>query len=238
MKKVFFALLLAVQSLIGTQALAGPCTSATFTDYRDLGSTGCSIGNLTFSNFSLLTEPFGATPFGTITLNPVSMGAQAGFRFVTQPNAAAGTSLYENLISYRVTGISAAITAAAIDLVSALVAGDGSVTNVQNLCLGGLFANPNGVSGCTGVSKDQTVIAIDGFVDAAESLAFTGVTALAVVTDIALDAAGGQVSLASTSNLFTSIGVRAVPEPAPLMLVGVGFVALMARRRTRRSTAA
>lgn len=66
MRKVLLALVFALQSLIGTEVNAAPCTSASFASYAGLGSAGCEIGSFRFSDFAPLSSPAGSSPFADL----------------------------------------------------------------------------------------------------------------------------------------------------------------------------
>lgn len=242
MKKFLWALLLAFQPLIIVEATAAPCTVATFGSYQTLGSAGCTVGSLGFSDFRLLETPTFSTPFTTITLAPQLAGPLAGFLFSVSPNSASGTNVFENLIAYRVTASGALIDLASLNLTAA-AAGSASVTNVENLCLGGVFAGADGVSRCSGIAVDQIAIEIAGFSDPFQSTTFRPVRSLSVVTDIAVDGGGaGTASITSTSNLFRAVAdPAAVPEPGSICLVLLAGVAAFTASRSsglRRGLAA
>lgn len=237
MKKILFACLLVLQSLIGGQAAAAPCVTSPLVEYQKLLSGGCTVGSLNFSDFSLLTEPTAATPFRSIQISPLTSGGLFGLTFSITPFSVVDTSLFENLIAYRVTGIGALLNGATIALLDATATDSGSVTNVQNLCLGGAFG-PDGVSGCMGKAVNQIAIVTDGLSDPIQTAAFAAIGALAVATDIAIDGGGkGTASLGSTTNLFRSVAVVAVPEPAPIFLLCAGVLAFAVRRPARRRAA-
>ena len=63
MKHILFALIFAVQSLLGAQALAAPCTMSTLTAYLGLGSAGCTIGRSPFFQFPLVATTHQFRPF-------------------------------------------------------------------------------------------------------------------------------------------------------------------------------
>ena len=232
MKHILFALIFAVQSLLGAQALAAPCTMSTLTAYLGLGSAGCTIGNFRFSNFGLLQQPTNSVPFSVVNVTPVAVGTTAvGLDFSVNASADAG-KLLEDLISYRVTGIGASLNGASLFFAGSSTTGDGAVTVVENLCIGGLFLGADGVSGCNS-PPEQNLIVVDTFgsADPPISLAFVSAALLAVVTDIAIDGGNnGFASLVSASNRFQIAAVSAVPEPGAFLLLVAGLLALFGSR--------
>jgi len=230
MKKILFSLMVALQSLLGAGAFAAPCPVSTLAVYQGLGSAGCTIGNFRFSNFGLLQQPTGSVPFSVVTVTPVAVGLDFGV------NASADTgTLFEDVISYRVTGIGASLDGASLFFTGSSTTDDGAVTVVENLCIGGLFLGADGVSGCSGARRDLIVVDTFGSADPPISLAFVSATSLAVVTDIAVD--GGLFGLASlrgsASNRFAVAAVNGVPEPATFLLVMAGLLALFGSRAAR-----
>lgn len=236
MKHILFALIFAVQSLLGAQALAAPCTMSTLSTYFGLGSAGCTIGNFKFSNFVLLLQPTNSVPFSAVSVTPVAVGTTAvGLDFGVNASANAGM-LFEDLISYRVTGIGASLNGASLFLAGSSAIGDGAVTVVENLCINGLFLGADGVSGCIGATRNLIVVVGDGFADPPASLAFpSAASLLSVVTDIAVD--GGTFGAASlrgsASNRFAVAAVNGVPEPAALLIVIAALLALGGSRAVR-----
>ena len=235
MKKFLFSLILVVQSLLGAQALAAPCTMSTLTAYVGLGSGGCTIGNFKFSDFGLLQQPTGSVRFSAVSVTPVAVGTTAvGLDFGVNASASAGM-LFEDLISYRITGIGASLNGASLFFTGSSTTGDGAVTVVENLCIGGLFLGADGVSGCS-TPRDLIVANSGGSADPPISLAFLPAALLAVVTDIAVDGGtGGFASLVSASNRFQIAAINAVPEPAGFLLVIAGLFGLWASRAARFS---
>ncbi len=223
----------------GGTASAAACTSTSFASYAALGSGGCTIGNLSFGNFQLRTPQTGAIASAAITVTPMISGASVvGLRFGVAPTASGGL-FYDDLITYRVTGVAANVIGATVDFTGSSASGDAAVSVAEQLCLGGTFGGADGVSGCT-TSNTLNLAVIDiGFgADPAYTLAFNGVGSLGVVSDLAFDSGSGFVAgsastLTSGINLFRSVGVAAVPEPTDALLLVAGVVAMaVARRRT------
>ena len=240
MKKLLLALVFAVQSLIGAEALAAACTTTTIASYVGLGSTGCEIGSLRFSNFVLLaTTPTGSVPFPSLSIAPVSAGSTIGLDFRVGASVTAPTFL-DNLISYQVTGLfGASVSSAMLFLSGSSASGDGVVFAVENLCLGGTFTGADGVTGCTGIARDLIVANFGGGPDPSASLAFLSAASLAVVTDFGVDGGSllagvppGTAALAFVGNRFL-VTPRVVPEPASILLIAAGLFALFGYRAAR-----
>lgn len=228
-------LIFAAQTWLGTEALASTCTISTLSSYLSLGSAGCTIGNLTFSDFGLLQQPTNSVPFNDVSVTPVTSGPTlVGLDFGVSARASSGM-LFEDLVSYRISGV--AVNGASLFFSGSKSDPDGSgaVTVVENLCIGGLFTGGDGVSGCNGSVQNLIVANSFDFADPPIALMFSSVLSLSVVTDIAIDGGlGGFAELGSASNRFQVVGsnVVPVPEPAEYLLLIAGLLGIYASRRT------
>jgi hypothetical protein len=217
---------------LSARSQAAPlCTDGSLSDYLALGS--CSIGSTTFSNFALVTPlPFGATPIPTnqVTVTPFSSSTAVGFQFLFDVSSAAGL-LNELLFGYQVSG--PGFTAANLGLSGASATGDGGVTTVQDVCVGGAF-DPGTLNNCTGTQDANIVFQIDGDQGLSSAVLFASTLGLGIVNDIAVDGGlGGSASLAgSVTNSFTL--TTPVPEPTTGVLIITGMAWLLRSRRRGR----
>ncbi len=250
MKKILLFLFVTLQSVWAAPATAADCVQASLATYTALGSGGCTINGFSFSDFALLQRPNDTTGFSSISVVPVIAGTTiVGIDLVVgspvasrlpsftasqvDPAAVVSGGRLDDLIAYRVTGPGPRLNGASLFLNGYEVTGDASVTGIENLCLDGTFLGADGVSNCSaGPSAAPALVVVD---DAPDMTSFLPKTFLAVVTDIGLDSGpdGTDTSaLTSVSNRFTfAAAPSAVPEPAPVLLLSVGLVALMAARR-------
>lgn len=240
MKRLLFLLIVTVQSLFWSgQATAAPCASSSLASYVELGGAGCTIGNLSFSGFTILPSAANAIRSSAITVTPVVVDATVvGFRFDVAPTSSGG-NYFDDLITYRVTGLATELTGATVDFAGSSATGDAAVSVAEQLCLAGTFAGADGVSGCTSGSTQNLAVIDLGFgPDPAYSLAFGPVGFLSVVSDLAYDSGSGFVpdsgsTLTSGTNLFSFVAVRAVPEPSSALLLALGAFGLLIPRRRR-----
>ena len=180
-----------------------------------------------------LQLPTGAVDIAPIVVVPVvDTPTRVGFDFQFATTAGAGT-LFDHLVSYRVTGVGASVNGATLAFGGSSTTGDAAVTVVENLCIGGTFAGADGLSGCSGNPQALIVIDTFGSADPPASLAFAPNALLAVVTDIGVDGGSdGRGTLTSASNRFTTTAAAtAVPEPETALLWLAGLAACVARRR-------
>jgi hypothetical protein len=214
--------------LSGRSQAAPLCGADSLTNYLSLGS--CSIGGATFSNFSLVTPlPTGAAaiPANSVIVLPFSTTTSVGFQFLFDVTSTS-FQLKELLFGYLASA--AGFTDATLSMPGAIATGDGVVTAVQDLCIGGAFTTGS-LSGCSAMQDANIAFAIDGDQSLSETLSFASVPLLGIVNDIAVDGGlNGNASLAGgITNSFTV--ASPVPEPATVSLVAAGIVWLMRRRR-------
>jgi hypothetical protein len=226
-RSVLFAA--AIVFVLSGRAQAAPlCGADSLTNYLSLGS--CSIGGATFSNFSLVTPlPTGAAavPTNSVIVLPFNTTTSVGFQFLFDVTS---TSFQLNELLFGYLASAAGFTDATISIPGATATGDGGVTAVQDLCIGGAFT-PGSLSGCSAMQDANIAFAIDGDQSLSETLSFASVPLLGIVNDIAVDGGlNGNAALAGGfTNSFTV--TSPVPEPATVSLVAAGIVWLMRRRR-------
>ena len=217
--------------LSGRSQAAPLCASDSLTNYLSLGS--CSIGAATFSDFSLVTPlPTGATPIPTsaVTVLPFSTASGVGFQFLFDVTSST-FQLNELLFGYFASA--PGFTDVTLAMPGASATGDGVVTAVQDVCIGGAFT-PGSLGGCSTSQYANVAFAIDGDQSLSETLSFAATPLLGIINDIAVDGGlGGNAALAGgITNTFTV--AQPVPEPATLMLLGTGITLLLRSRRRRQ----
>ena len=234
MRKILLGLFFCLQGLLATESMAASCASSSLASYFGLGSGGCTIGSYLFSDFKFLEQPTGAMAFSAISVNPFASAGSVGLDFAVDATAGPG-ELFENLISYRVTGIGSTLIGASLFFSGSGSSGDGVASVVENLCIAGLFLGMDGVSSCSGSAQNLIVVDVGGSPDPLVSLAFAAVGSLAVVTDLAIDGGpDGTAQLGSASNRFFAGAPAAAPEPGPIALLLAGLLAFAAFGRIRR----
>jgi hypothetical protein len=235
-KLVVFAFLL-LQPFLAGPSSAAPCVSAPLATFTTPGFS-CTVGTLDFSGFTILETPAAAQPFDAVSINPLTSAPnEFGLEFVVNQQASAG-ELFQQLIGYRVTGIGSLVDRSTLLFTGSSTTEDASVTALQQLCVEGIFAGADGVTGCTGSALNQSVIDFGGVADPPIFTDLGPAAFLGVVSDIAVDAGAlGDAALTSASHLFRVTAAPAqIREPSPSMLVIIP--ALLLLLGVRRGTGA
>ena len=201
-----------------------PCeNNASLEDYINLGSTGCTIGNLLFANFSYPPGLYDAAPeipAGNVIVQTHS-GPNAGLTFEGEWYSTF-VGIVSQPLAYSVSEMSnqPLIDTAALSFVGYAGAAQNAFASVsQTLCLGSISA-PCGATDFFQVAT-STVSNV--------SISITPVAVLGVQTTIFVNGGNGQAEVDAFTNRFSQ-----VPEPGLLLLVGLGASGLMARRRQPR----
>jgi hypothetical protein len=209
-------LLLLIPLVVGmsSSAWAGSCTSGLLSGYEGSGFS-CSIGDLTFSDFSFT----GLSDTSTVD---VMTGTESGFDFGVDLVAVAPAS-ESALIGYMVTCDGCTVDDWALQTGGAGSLGTGGVSVVEFSSPGVLEQFTQGPANVTSGTGSAT------FAPTA--------TPLSVATTINLGGgtAGTVTTLGSVTNLFSETSTSTVPEPSSLILCA-GFLGLLpfARRRFAR----
>ena len=199
---------------LSSLGLAGACGVGTMASYSSPGFS-CSIGGLTFSNFSYSSSAFGGAvsiPAAGVTVTPVS-GAESGFQFEA-PWIASSSQGEDSTISYTVTG---------------------SITDLVLSMAGFGFTDGADVSVAeSSATPPLSLLVFDNSTGMTPSDTITGLSlsTLTVTKDIAVLGNGGTGHLSIVDNLYST---GAVPEPASMLLLGSGMLGLagFVRRRKR-----
>jgi hypothetical protein len=191
-----------------------PCTNGTLATYIGLGSGGCTIGTNTLYDFQTVSGTAGATEIATknVSIAPLGGNFNPGFTASVNQTAGAGNEL-EAIFTYRIGG--GPYVGDSISLGGSSQTGDGAVTDIQNFCAGGTFG-PDGLTGCTGTAGN--LLTLNGTQNQ-DSTALGPAGLVSVTDDFILD--GGLTGSASGGK-FTD-RFSAVPEPASVLLAGLGL---------------
>jgi hypothetical protein len=109
------------------------------------------------------------------------------------------------------------------------VAGYGAVTGVLDVCRNASFAGGAPI-GCPGPSGSAIAFTIAGDSQLSDSVSFSGSSFFDVFVDLTAD--GGLSGSATLTS--ASVSISAVPEPAAMLLVGVGLAMIGVLRARRK----
>ena len=221
-----FVLIAGLLLSMGSTASAALCGNGSLQNYLSLGSGGCQLGVVTFSNFQVVSGQNGATAIGATEVQVTPSGSPLNPLFMisfTNPTATSG-QLLESIFRFSVSG--APLTGASLALAGSAT-GDGVVTNVLNVCPGGNF-NSNAIDGCP---NSRTAITFISAIDQQfnDSTGPVAASFFDVFFDLTLD--GGPNGSATLSS--ATVGVTATPEPAAGLLFAAGLAAIAGLRARR-----
>jgi hypothetical protein len=209
-------------------ARAAPCLSQSLTDYLTLGAAGCSIGGITFTDFSLPTvfPPASAIDPTSVTLSPVSSALGTGFSVAlgaAAPVTASPGEFFSLRLGFNVAA--SGLNGAYASLLAPIPMGDASITLLEDFCPGAAFSDPTNLT-CAAAPINLVAFAIEGIADNPVSTSFGPFDLLGVVADIGVDAGlSGTAALAGAELRFLT-GIAAVPVPSSLALVAIASLAL------------
>jgi len=198
------------------RALASSCIASSLADYIALPAAGCSIGQLSFSQFAVDAFPGpGATQ---IAPSAVTLAPRAGGFSIESPGALLADA--GDLLGLHFTfHVSApALTGGTVSLADRSVTPDGALTAILD-------------AGAAG-----NAIAFDVATDAAPSASFISASSSFFDVFVELGIDGGVTGAASAGPQLASIQFAAVPEPSIVLFslialgVGLGFVYLQRAR--------
>jgi hypothetical protein len=216
-ERALLALVVGTVGAIGS-ASAAPCAPASLSAYAALGSGGCTVGSLTFSDFVVEAFP-GPTATqiapASILVAPVANGFSLSSANIL--TAAAETLLGLRFL-FDVTGPS--ITGGTVALGSdRTVSGDGVITGLLDAGSAG-----NAIAIATADASDTPASFVSSpaaFFDVFFELGIDGGTT-------------GSASLgASLATLTFDAAAAPIPEPSVAALSLLGLIALLAQRRWR-----
>lgn len=220
-------LLISIAIGMSCSAWAAPCPSGqTLSDYILLSSTGCTIGDITFSDFDYTASGAILIPANQVAVTPQT-GAESGFRFNAPWLALPNTGFLDAAITYKATcDANCQIDDWILKIGGASAPGDSAV-NVSETA--------------EELSTSLAAGAFGGSTTTTDSGTFAPIGSLTVTKDI-LVYGGTQVpgglfaQVSSVTNLFSTTNMTTTPEPS-LVLLCAGVLGLLPvlRRKMRRA---
>ena len=230
----------------GLRASSVSCTAGTMANYLAL-SSGCMVGNLLFSNFSLTESGNAQLPtassIGVDVVNQNGSGLQFNGPFATSMGQAMDVG-----ILFTVTASTPVITGDTLSMAGFGTQGTGNVAVAESLCAGGTYsANLVCSAGNSNVAS-MLVFQNSSASVSSDSVTFAApVATVGAAKNIILENGAGATSASAVSfvvNTFTSGGGSGggqggpgtVPEPASYLTLGSGllFTGLLLRRKLRK----
>jgi hypothetical protein len=195
-------------------AWAGACVSGdTLAEYIALGSTGCTIGNLDFSQFSYSPTGVNTPTAGEVNVDTI-MGTESGLEFDAGWFARSGNE-QDSLIKYTVTCEGCSITDLVLKMGGDFPFGDSSI-NVAETEDNSLVPSlgVEAVGGGTTINSASETFGPEGTLNLSK--------------DIHIDGGddGNSASVSSVTNLFSTTQTSMTPEPSLLLLCS-GFLVLV-----------
>ena len=226
-------------SAAGVLSATPSCQNGTLAFYQSTyGSTGCTIGNFLFSNFSYVSVSAFANPVTASSINITTVDGVNGPQLDFSANwqvSVLGTS--EAGILFHVDSLDTGFGLSSVNLSldgSRSGVSAASVTEVD--CLGGLLAPFTGAGSIAclggGVRADTTAgLPAGSNVNASSTVSFQPVAFHAdVLKDILLTGVLGSATITDLGQSFTE---AAVPEPQTFSMLFVGIAALRSLRRKK-----
>jgi len=204
---------------------ASPCTTMSLSAYAALGAGGCTIGAYTVADFvsTTLLPPPDADPIDpdTVTVTPVpSVGLDFGLDAFTQ------TIQLDLLIRFTLSG--PPLGSAQLSLANTTATGDGSVSAIQDTCVGGTFQSVDPTSPCSGTPNTLIALHTDADLVSPVGDTFPVNSFFDVFVEITLDS--GPSGTASAGTVSTRFATLSVPEPSVVVLLAAALAAIHARR--------
>lgn len=203
-----------VTLMVAGSAWATDCSAYTNLSQYNTPSFSCTIGNLTFSNFSFLSTQ----DLSSVLVSPYMVGGDFGLEFNPELNGAAGREDVE--VTYTITAPGALITSLDLSF-NGFVSGEGGQAQVvETYCL-----NSSVLAPCPSPNSGEIAVVANGILNA--SVTFDGVNLITVSKDMMVE---GPATISLVNN-----DVDLAPEPVTFGLIGLGLVGLAwARRFVRR----
>jgi hypothetical protein len=215
-----------------TTIFGAPCLPGNLQTLINSGASGCQIGTVQFSAFTMLPGETVGTPIDPAQVE-VTPGGTAGnpmLLFLLNSTANAGEA-FESFFRFSAAGSS--LSNASIGLKSPKVTGDGAVTAMLDVCPNGSFTG-NAPSGCTSSTASLVAFAIAQSSLLSDSGSFGASTSLDVFVDLRMT--GGQSGSVTLDSATVEFSNATVPEPSAGLLVALGISALGVSLRARRKS--
>lgn len=236
--------------LLATAVWGSPmCTDNTLQYYITNYSGGCTLGSLTFSDFTFnsggTVQP--QTSAGAVDVSTVT-GSDTGLSFNGPFGVTAGLSL-DDLIGFLVMSATPSITNETLSMQGYAATGGGNVQVAESLCIGGVYAN-NGSCPSPATTQSLDVFANSTTQVQSATANFAATNELDVLKNIIVQ--GGPAN--SSSSAGVSIVVNSIssgggggqggeegggqaPEPDTVLSLGSGLVitSLVFRRKLRKA---